>query len=232
MMPAFLEKAPCLYLATEDPKCTGSVCLVVLEAANLLESAKAFLAAGYHLEDVCGLAAAEGAVVAYHFDHFDKPGRVTVLVIAPYAEASFPSIASVYDGAEWHERETRDFYGFAFDGNPNLVPLLLPDDMSEVHPLYKEEKARAPLAKLFSAPEGARTVVRKADGFIALDMPVAPAKEEPATAQAAAPAAKAEGKPEAKAEPKAEAQPKAAPAGEPADKPVTEEAPKKGGDDA
>ncbi len=224
MIPAFLQKMNCRYLAEEDVKRTGNGCLAVLEAKDLLPAAKAFLAADWHLEDVSGLMASEGAVAAYHFDHFETPSRVTLLVIAPYDDAgsaSFPSIAGVYQGAEWHERETRDFYGFAFIGNPNFVPLLLPDDMSEVHPLYKDEAARAPLAKLFAAPEGSRSVIRKVDGFSLLD---APPKEEPTQAAPVAPtqpaaapvvpAAKPAPEKQAEPQPKAEAAPgqaKAAP---------------------
>ena len=177
MIPDFLHHFPCLYLAEEDPGRTGSVCLAVLEAASLPDAARAFLNSRYHLEDVSGLMVAEGAVAAYHFDHFDTPGRVTVLVVLPYSGSAggpvFPSIASVYQGAEWHERETRDFFGFAFAGNPNPVPLLLPDDMADVHPLRKEDKALASLAALFAVPEGARKVVRRADGFTLLDVPQA-----------------------------------------------------------
>ena len=51
-----------------------------------------------------------------------------------------PSIASIYHGAEWHERETRDFHGIVFEGNPNLVPLLMAAEDVDVHPLVKTAK--------------------------------------------------------------------------------------------
>lgn len=203
-----LQKASCLFLAEESHAKSGSACLAVVEAKNLVQLAKDFLAAGFHLEDVSGLDTSDGAVSVYHFDHFDSPCRTTLLVVAPHEAASFPSIAPVFHGAEWHERETRDFYGFIYEGNPNLIPLLLPDDMENVHPLVKEESARASLATIFSAEGRARKVVKKADGFTLLDVPV---KEEPA------PAAAAEEKPAAEAKPKAEA--KAAPAAKKAEAP-------------
>lgn len=191
MIASPLKNAETLFLAEEDHGKTGSSCLAVIEAGNLLALAQDFLDAGFHLEDVSGLDAAEGAVSIYHFDHFDQPCRATVLVVAPHDKAVFPSIAAVYQGAEWHERETRDFFGYTYENNPNLIPLLLPDDMADVHPLAKGETARAPLAALFSAEGRDRAIVRKADSFTLLDVPV---KEEPAPA----PAVKAEPAPEAK----------------------------------
>lgn len=209
MIPKPLEKAPCLYLAEENHGKTGSACLAVVEAKDLTALARDFLAAGFHLEDVSGLDTADGAVSAYHFDHFDAPCRVTVLVTAPHDAPCFPSIASVYHGAEWHERETRDFFGFTYEGNPNLIPLLLPENMEDVHPLRKEEGARATLAALFSAEGRERTVVRKADGFSLLDAPV---KAEPA----------AEAAPEAEEKPAAKPASKAKSAA-PAEKAVADE---------
>ncbi len=180
MIPTPLRNADCLFLAEEDQAKAGYAALAVVEAGTLLPLARDFLAAGYHLEDVSGLASADGAVSAYHFAHFDTPGRATVLVISPLDNPVFPSIASVYQGAEWHERETRDFFGFQYEGNPNFIPLLLSDDMMDVHPLQKPEAALAPLRALFS-PEGrTRTIVKQAEGFTLLDVPAAaetPAEE-------------------------------------------------------
>ena len=116
---------------------------------------------------------------------------MAVLAIAPREAAEFPSIASVFHGAEWHERETRDFYGFTYTGNPNFIPLLMPETMPDVHPLAKEESARASLATIFSAPARERKVVRKADGFALLDPP-APAESAPEAPAPEKPAAKAE----------------------------------------
>ena len=172
MIAAPLHNAPCLFLAEETHSKSGLACLAVVEAKDLVALAGDFLAAGYHLEDVSGLVAAEGAVSVYHFDHFDTPGRVAVLVVVPLdgdGKATFPSIAPVYQGAEWHERETRDFFGFIYENNPNLVPLLMPETMPDTHPLMKPENGRAPLAVLFSPADRGRTVVKVAEGFTMLD---------------------------------------------------------------
>ena len=38
---------------------------------------------------------------------------------------SVPSIVSVWRGAGWYEREAHDLFGVAFEGHPDLSPLLL-----------------------------------------------------------------------------------------------------------
>ena len=47
------------------------------------------------------------------------------------------SITSVYRGADWHERETWEMYGFDFEGHPGLRHLYLPGEF-EGHPLRKD----------------------------------------------------------------------------------------------
>ena len=47
------------------------------------------------------------------------------------------SWVSVYPGADWHERETWEMFGIAFDGHPALRHLYLPFEF-EGHPLRKD----------------------------------------------------------------------------------------------
>ena len=51
----------------------------------------------------------------------------------PRAESWVP----VYPGADWHERETWEMFGFVFDGHPALRHLYLPFEF-EGHPLRKD----------------------------------------------------------------------------------------------
>jgi len=75
----------------------------------------------------------------YDFNHYESFFRVTLRVRTPRTSPEIPSIAAIYPGANWHERETHDFFGISFSGHPYLVPLLLPED-ADFHPLLKDFK--------------------------------------------------------------------------------------------
>ena len=48
-----------------------------------------------------------------------------------------PSVISVWPTADWHERETYDMFGIAFDGHPHMRRILMEDDW-DGHPLRKD----------------------------------------------------------------------------------------------
>jgi NADH-quinone oxidoreductase subunit C len=47
------------------------------------------------------------------------------------------SLAGLFAGAGWHEREAAEMFGLVFDGAPDTRPLLLPDGFAG-HPLRKD----------------------------------------------------------------------------------------------
>ncbi len=53
------------------------------------------------------------------------------------ANPTVPTSTGVYAGADWHERETWEMYGFWFEGHPHLVHLYLPMGF-EGYPLRKD----------------------------------------------------------------------------------------------
>ena len=53
------------------------------------------------------------------------------------SEPTAASWVDVYRGADWHERETWEMYGFVFEGHPGLRHLYLPGEF-EGHPLRKD----------------------------------------------------------------------------------------------
>jgi len=150
---ALLKGIPLDYLAACDYAKTGQTWQAFLPAASLVKAAERLLAADWHLEDIAALDCFEGYVVTYHFAHFDQPGRATLRVVAPHDAPHVPSISAVFDGALWHERETRDFHGVIFDGHPNLIPLLLDPDMAECFPLRKDPKSRVKMREFLEAGE-------------------------------------------------------------------------------
>jgi NADH-quinone oxidoreductase subunit C len=74
--------------------------------------------------------------VVYDYNLTSDLCRVVVRTRIVRANPELPSISQLYPGANWHERETHDFFGIRFIGHPELKPLLLPED-ADFHPLLK-----------------------------------------------------------------------------------------------
>ena len=94
---------------------------------------------GFGLDAITGvdwLAQGEMEVV-YDYFHPAAPLHVVIRARIPRAEPELPTISPVFPGANWHERETHDFFGIRFLGHPNLEPFLLPEDAG-FHPLRKD----------------------------------------------------------------------------------------------
>ncbi|MFJ8821586.1 NADH-quinone oxidoreductase subunit C [Streptomyces sp. NPDC102467] len=72
--------------------------------------------------------------------------RLLLRTTVPHSAPVLASAIDVYAGASWHERETHEMFGIAFEGHPHLVPLLLPDSF-EGHPLRKDFVLAARVAK-------------------------------------------------------------------------------------
>jgi Ni,Fe-hydrogenase III large subunit/Ni,Fe-hydrogenase III component G len=78
-----------------------------------------------------GLIVEEGASdwqLRYAFYGEREAGWVHVLVTAPLAEKTFPSIVKFVHAADWHEREAEDLFGLNFEGHPRLGDFILHDD--------------------------------------------------------------------------------------------------------
>jgi NADH-quinone oxidoreductase subunit C len=66
-------------------------------------------------------------------DHFG----ITLKADVDDADPVVPSVVGLYAGADWHEREAWEMYGFRFEGHPALRHLFLPGEF-EGHPLRKD----------------------------------------------------------------------------------------------
>lgn len=75
--------------------------------------------------------------IVYDYTHTGSGLRVAVRAFVPREEPELPTVSGIYPGADWHERETHDFFGVIFTGHPDLTPLLLPEDAG-FHPLRKD----------------------------------------------------------------------------------------------
>ena len=66
----------------------------------------------------------------------DEPVRLRLQTWLDDGETA-PSAVEIWPAADWLEREVYDLMGIVFDGHPNLVRLLTPEDW-EGHPLRKD----------------------------------------------------------------------------------------------
>jgi NADH-quinone oxidoreductase subunit C len=73
----------------------------------------------------------------YHLLSVTHNRRVRLEVTAPDADPHIPSVVEIYPTADWHERETWDFFGIVFDGHPALTRIEMPDDWPG-HPQRKD----------------------------------------------------------------------------------------------
>ncbi len=94
---------------------------------------------GFSVDTVTGVdwMAQDQMEVVYDYFHPEGNCRVAVRARIPRSQPEIPTIHEVFPGANWHERETHEFFGIRFLGHPNLIPLLLPED-STFHPLRKD----------------------------------------------------------------------------------------------
>ncbi|MDR2339171.1 MAG: NADH-quinone oxidoreductase subunit C [Deltaproteobacteria bacterium] len=143
-------------LTSPDPKKSGVALSAVMPGERMLEASEWLLKEGYTLLDLSTCEFQEGFLVSYHLDSFTEPFRLALRVLVKDKEKPVtPSIHPAFQGAEWHERESFDFFGVVFEGNPNLVPLLLPHDLPGPPPLRKDPKALASLDALGILGDGA-----------------------------------------------------------------------------
>ncbi len=55
--------------------------------------------------------------------------RIKLHTIFPKDDSKIKSATTVFEAANWMERETYDFFGIQFEGHPNLKRILNMDDL-------------------------------------------------------------------------------------------------------
>ncbi len=81
------------------------------------------------------------AVVYNLYSHKDHSRLTLKAYLADDSAPVIDSVTPVWNGADWHERETFDLYGIRFRGHPNLKRILMPEDWVG-YPLRKEYPQR------------------------------------------------------------------------------------------
>ena len=115
---------------------------VTVEPAKVVEAAQIMDRHGFAIDAVTGMDwPTHGLLeVIYDFLHFENGMRVAYRARISRKDPKIPTISKVFPGADWHERETHDFFGIDFVGHRDLSPFMLPDDATS-HPLLKDFKA-------------------------------------------------------------------------------------------
>lgn len=80
---------------------------------------------------------AEGFGVVLRLWSVDARAGLRLRTRCPRAEPVVASLAAVFAGAGWHERQTAELFGVVFTGHPHPAPLLL-DAGFVGHPLRKD----------------------------------------------------------------------------------------------
>jgi NADH-quinone oxidoreductase subunit C len=139
--PATTAAAPVSPIRTCDHALKGYHFDATVAADQVVAAAEILNRAGFGLDTITGVdwIAQNEMEVVYDYFHPTSPLRVVVRTRIAREAAEVPTIGGVFSGANWHERETHDFFGIRFAGHPNLKPFLLPED-ADFHPLRKDYK--------------------------------------------------------------------------------------------
>ena len=93
---------------------------------------------------VPGVAPERYEVVANFLSH-PRNRRLRTICEVPVDEPSVASLADLYPGVDFGEREAYDMFGVTFEGHPDLTRILMPDDWVGF-PLRKDDPpARVPV---------------------------------------------------------------------------------------
>jgi NADH-quinone oxidoreductase subunit C len=66
--------------------------------------------------------------VVYHLLSIPHNARTVLKVRVRDENPKLPTVTGVWPTANWHERETYDFYGIVFRGHPDMTRILLPEE--------------------------------------------------------------------------------------------------------
>ncbi|MFM2133227.1 MAG: hypothetical protein RL156_508 [Bacteroidota bacterium] len=82
--------------------------------------------------------------VVYFLYSISNKDRIRIKTGVPESNMHVPSVVSLWESANWYERETYDMYGVIFDGHPDLRRFYMPEDYVDpvsgeaLYPLRKD----------------------------------------------------------------------------------------------
>jgi hypothetical protein len=94
-------------------------------ASSVRQIARTMLAAGARFVTIVALPEPVHAMQLSW--HWDMGGTLLSAVSLIPEGIPVPSIVGIYPGADWAERETRDYYAVTFEGRADTQPLMLRD---------------------------------------------------------------------------------------------------------
>ena len=117
--------------------------IIHIKGQRIIDVLKIFKDAGFNFladltaTDNLTLGGFERFAVVYHLLSHASAERVTVKAYVPEDNPVLPSIELLWKTADWQEREVFDLFGIKFEGHPNLIRIMNPDDY-EGYPLRKD----------------------------------------------------------------------------------------------
>jgi NADH:ubiquinone oxidoreductase subunit C len=124
---------------TERP--SGKRAYLYVHPDNSLEINRYLYELGGRLATATGVDSRDYIEVLYHYSFDAMNIIVTVKTRAFKPDVEIDSVAQLFQGAEWIEREIHDLLGVKFKNHPRLERLILSDDWEEgVYPLRRDYK--------------------------------------------------------------------------------------------
>ena len=94
-----------------------------------------------HCSTVIGVDYVDHMTVVYHLTNYFTGIMIELSTDLPADDLHIESVTPIWEGANWHERETWELFGIVFDNHPKLERLLTPETY-EFFPFRKSYKLR------------------------------------------------------------------------------------------
>ena len=94
-----------------------------------------------HCSTVIGVDYIDHMTVVYHLTNYFTGIMIELSTDLPADDLHVESVTPIWEGANWHERETWELFGIVFDHHPKLERLLTPKTY-EFFPFRKSYKLR------------------------------------------------------------------------------------------